>query len=313
MVIVPILILLSCSASAESTAGQGLELPANELVRHIVANELKAEQQDQSHWSFRLDILRPNRQREVDEVVDTEHGDLKRPLVINGRELTAEQQQKSDRQIDQLVRNPGALRRSLIEKNQDEARSQRLLKMLPDAFYFNYGERQGDLVQLNFAPNPRFHPSTHKAEVFHAMQGSVWVSTKRSRVEEITGPLIREVKFAGGLLGHLNEGGTFDVKQAEVAPGYWELTLLKVQMKGKALFFKMIAVQQNYSRSDFRPVPDNLTLAQAADILRHSSAATRPTVGGSRVGVRGHNNHADRWQCWISLHGSPDPSTQGVL
>ncbi len=47
MVIVPILILLSCSASAESTAGQGLELPANELVRHIVANELKAEQQDQ--------------------------------------------------------------------------------------------------------------------------------------------------------------------------------------------------------------------------------------------------------------------------
>src|SRR5437660_11319290 len=56
------------------------------------------------------------------------------------------------------------------------------------------------------------------------------------------------------------------------------MTLLKVQMKGKALFFKTMGVQQNYSRSDFRQVPDDLTLAQAADILRHSNAAVRPTA-----------------------------------
>src|SRR5437660_2109646 len=119
--------------------------------------------------------------------------------------------------------------------------------------------RRDDLIQLNFAPNPSFHPPTHEAEVFHAIEGSVWVNGKEARVEEITGHLIHEVKFGGGLLGHLNKGGTFDVKQAEVARGYWEMTLLKVQMKGKALFFKTIGVQQNYSRSDFRQVPDDLT------------------------------------------------------
>lgn len=59
-----------------------------------------------------------------------------------------------------------------------------------------------------------------------------------------------------------------EVKQAEVAPGYWELTLLNVQMKGKALFFKTISVQQKYSRSSFKRVPDDLTIAQAAEILR---------------------------------------------
>src|SRR5437667_11847600 len=92
-----------------------------------------------------------------------------------------------------------------------------------------------------------------------------------------------------GLLGHLNKGGTFDVKQAEVARGYWEITLLKVQMKEKALFFKTIGVQQNYSRSDFRQVPDALTLAPAADILRYSNAALRPTPAAVReVAVRGH-------------------------
>jgi hypothetical protein len=134
--------------------------------------------------------------------------------------------------------------------------------MLPDAFLFNYGKRGGDLIQLNFTPSRSFHPPTREAEVFHAMEGSVWVNGKQARVEEITGQLIHEVKFAGGLLGHLNKGGTFLVKQAEVAPGYWELTLLKVQMKGKALFFKTIGVHHDYSRSDFRQIPDNLTLAR---------------------------------------------------
>jgi spore coat protein CotH len=33
-------------------------------------------------------------------------------------------------------------------------------------------------------------------------------------------------------------------------------------MTGKALFFKSIAVQQEYSRSKFKQVPDDLTVAQ---------------------------------------------------
>jgi hypothetical protein len=264
-IIVRLCILLSCFGSA---VGQGSEVPADELARRVTANELKAEQQDQSHWSFRLEIQNANGQKELDEVVETKNGDLKRPLLINGRELTAQQKQKSERETNQQVHNPSALRKSLNDKNEDAARSQRLLKMLPDAFHFKYGERRGDLVQLNFSPNPNFHPPTREAEVFHAMEGSLWVSTKQSRVEEISGHLIREVKFGGGFLGHLNKGGTFDVKQAEIAPGYWELTSLRVQMKGKVLFFKTIGVQQSYSRSDFEQVPDNLTLAQAADILR---------------------------------------------
>jgi len=287
VIIVQLCILLSRFASAQSVGGQGSEVPANELVRHVVANELKAEQQDRSHWSFRLEH-EPNGQNEVDQVVDTKDGDLQRPLLINDRALTAEQQQKSDKRIQQFVLKPAALQKSLNEKNQDAARSQRLLKMLPDAFHFTYGEHRGDLIQLKFSPNPSFHPSTHEAEVFHAMEGTVCVNGKQARVEEITGHLIHEVKFAGGLLGHLNKGGTFDVKQAEVAPGYWELTFLKVQMKGKALFFKTIGVEQNYSRSDFRQVPDDLTLAQAADVLRHSNAAARPIATAVReVGMRG--------------------------
>ena len=84
----------------------------------------------------------------------------------------------------------------------------------------------------------------------------------------IRGHLNREVKFGGGLLGHLDPGGRFDVQQTEVAPGYWELTRLDVEMKGKALFFKTISIQQKMRRSDFHRLSDDLTLSQAADLLQ---------------------------------------------
>jgi hypothetical protein len=244
------------------------------LARRVLANELKSEQQDHSHWMFRLDTHKPNGQEEVDEVVETKDGDLKRPLMMNGRELTSEQRHQADQRLQQLVHNPEPLQKARADEDQDTQRSQQLLKMLPDAFVFKYGQRRGDLVQLNFSPNPKFKPSTHEAEVFHAMQGSLWVDPKQNRLAEISGHLIREVKFGEGLLGHLDPGGTFHVKQARVAPGYWELTLLNVRMKGKALFFKTIGVQQEYTRGGFKQVPDNLTLANAAGMLEKQNPST---------------------------------------
>ena len=75
------------------------------------------------------------------------------------------------------------------------------------------------------------------------------------------------------MFGHLNAGGQFHVKQMEVAQGYWEMTLLNVDMKGKALFFKTISVQQKLERSDFHRVSDGLTFSEAADLLHKQIVA----------------------------------------
>ena len=95
----------------------------------------------------------------------------------------------------------------------------------------------------------------------------MWVHGTQRRLARIRGQLIADVKFAGGLLGHLEKGGQFNVEQTELLPNQWELTVMEVDVKGKALFFKTIAVQENEYRSDFRGVPDGLTLAEAADLL----------------------------------------------
>lgn len=242
----------------------------NQWVRHAIENELKAEQQDSSHWKLRLREQKSNGNFEVDEVVETAQGDLKKPLIINGKKLSAKE---SEERMEKTLHDANALAKSQKDKNDDDAKSQQLLKMLPDAFVFKYGQRSGDLLELKFSPNPQFKPPNHEAQVFHAMVGSIWFNTKATRLQEISGRLSHEVKFGEGILGHLDAGGTFDVKQAQVAPGFWELTSLIVNMKGKALFFKTIDVQQKTSRSGFRKVPDNISAEQGAAMLKQGSSA----------------------------------------
>jgi hypothetical protein len=80
------------------------------------------------------------------------------------------------------------------------------------------------------------------------------------------------VKFLGGLLGHLNKGGTFLVKQQDLGSGHWELTTMDVQMNGKALFFKTIAVREQETDTHFQQVPDDMTLQQALEVLQKDAS-----------------------------------------
>ena len=92
----------------------------------------------------------------------------------------------------------------------------------------------------------------------------------RIRLAAFNGHLTQDVKFGLGLLGHLDKGGHFEVRQAEVVPGHWDMTTMSLEMTGKALLFKSIGVQKRENRRDFHRVSDDLTLTQAADILyRH--------------------------------------------
>ena len=62
----------------------------------------------------------------------------------------------------------------------------------------------------------------------------------------------------------------FEVRQAEVVPGHWDMTTMSLEMTGKALLFKSIGIQKRENRRDFHQVSDDLTLTEAADILnRH--------------------------------------------
>ena len=95
-----------------------------------------------------------------------------------------------------------------VRKQRNDTDQADMMKMFPDAFRFQYDGKQGNLVRLEFAANPNFRTSGHAAQVFYHMKGSLLVDAKQKRLAEISGKLMSEVKFGGGVLGHLNKGGT---------------------------------------------------------------------------------------------------------
>lgn len=262
-----------CFASillATGAAGQARMAP-NQLVRQVIAHELQAENKDHSEWMFRLQHTGADRQTKTEEVIETPHGWVRRLLAINGRPLTPEQRAQDDARLHKLLTDPGEQQKNWEATRNDVKQAQELMKMLPDAFLYTYAGRKGDVVKLNFRPNPNFHPQSRKAAVFHDMVGSLALDVRHHWLAAIQGHLNQEVKFAGGLLGHLDKGGTFDVKQTRLAPGIWDVSYMNVQMNGKALFFKTISVHEKDLRSAYRRVSKNLSLQQAASLLKKQS------------------------------------------
>jgi hypothetical protein len=263
--VIAAIILVGSNAFPQSDS-ERLGMSANELVRKVVTNELKIQGEDHGHWMYRLEKEESGR-KQVQEILETNNGSLSRLLSIDGHPLTAKQEQKENQRLQRLVSHPDEQRILQQASNKKAEQGVRLFNILPDVFVFDYASRQGDLVMLTFRPNPNFQPPSIEARVFHGMQGEMTVDAKQGRVAALDGHLMEDMKFGGGLLGHLDKGGKFEVKQAEVAPGHWEMTVLGVDMKGKALFFKTIGVQESENHSEFHRVADDLTLAEAAGIL----------------------------------------------
>ncbi len=253
--------------SQEENAVRGPRRSAGEIAREVVRNELNAQDQDRSLWKYRQ-ISEQDGKTQVFEVVETRDGELHRLLSVNGRPLNPKERGNEDRRIQTLLANPEQYREKQNNAAHDAEQARKLLKLLPEAFLYSYdGGRDGELVTLKFRPNPDFHAQTHESEVFHHMEGVMLVDRREHRLAELDGHLMTEVKFWDGLLGHLDKGGTFTVKQRNVGGGHWEITELNVQMSGKALLFKMISVHEKRLDSDFRALPEQTTLRQAEELL----------------------------------------------
>ena len=94
------------------------------------------------------------------------------------------------------------------------------------------------------------------------------VDTEQHRITSLKGKLIQDVKILGGLLGSLDAGGTFDVERRETGENVWQITETHVHISGHALIFHTISEQEDDVKSDFKPLPSNVTMQQAkSDLL----------------------------------------------
>ena len=258
--------LAAFTLSSDSKPSSPPNMSADELVRQVVANEIQLVDSDHSHWMYRQHHVEDGKDT-LKECVDTDQGALCRLIAEGGHPLSQSEQAKEKERLAELVKNPERQRKLQEARKKDGDQALKMLKMLPNAFHYEYAGTEGDLVKLKFVPNPQFTPPDRESRVFHAMVGFMWVDRDAKRLVELSGKLTRDVDFGFGLLGHLYRGGTFQVKRADVGDGHWETTLLDVKIRGKALFFKTINADQRETTDNFAKAPGKLTMAEGMKML----------------------------------------------
>jgi hypothetical protein len=258
------LLIILCGVG--SAASDRTELPAGDLVKAVIRSEMNHASGSDVRWIYVSD-KEVDGKRETRDVVETKSGSLDRLVAIGGRPLSGSEQRAESDRILKFSHDSDAQRQLEQSRRKDAEQCSAFLQMIPDAFVFAYDGARGDLLQLTLKPNPRFQASTREARVLHEMSGEIWVDARQKRLVSISGQLMNDVKFAGGLLGHLEKGGQFKVTRSEVSPGHWEVQEISVNMHGKVLLFKSICVQQKEIHSQFQAVPDDLSMFDAAGLL----------------------------------------------
>lgn len=251
--------------------------PPGELVRQTVAHEVAAANASDQKHMFRShkQTSKGSQTRLYVETNDAMAGML---IAVNDRPLTPDQEQAETNHLAWLMNNPDQLRKKHAREKEDDDRTLRIVKALPDAFRYEYAgtenstESQGkpgdQLLRLKFTPNPAYSPPSHVEQVLEGMEGYLLIDTTERRIARIDGTLFRDVSFGWGIIGRLDKGGHFRVQQADVGDDAWEITLMDLKITGKILLLKSISMISDETFSDFQRVPQNLPFAQGVQLLR---------------------------------------------
>ncbi len=257
-------------------ASQPLSESAHDLIKDVLYNELQ-DRGRQSYWEYRIETL-VAQQNITEEQVETQYSPVYRVIAKNGVPLDQAQRQQDDSRLDALLHDPGEQEKLKNDYDKDEQRLERLMALLPDAFICEYAGEDGGNIRLTFRPNPLFNPPTYEARIFHGLAGQMWIDLQRKRLVALKGELIDRVEFGYGLLGHINNGGTFDIHRRRVSPTHWKADLIDIHVTGRVLLFKTVNKEQHEVRSGFRAVPESMTLEQARALLNERAVTSIPVV-----------------------------------
>jgi hypothetical protein len=268
------LLLLSCTAKADESSSAPSQAPnfqnnpqIREFVRKAVANELSQEERDKSHYMFKLKKVTPKGTK-IQQIVQTDQGSIARTVMVDGRPPTEDEKLAEEQKIQRLIGDSDEQKRRQKREKEDENRAQIMIRALPNAFFYQEIGRDGDTLKLRFRPDPNYQPQSHEESVYTGMAGELWLNVPQQRLRKIDAHLFHDVDFGWGILGRLYKGGSFMVEQQQVDGSHWDSTVMKLDLTGKAMLFKSLVYKEQEYESDFRRLPDHLTIAQGVDILK---------------------------------------------
>jgi hypothetical protein len=207
----------------------------------------------------------------LNRVVPTGYGQARVELEHDGKPADPMDLEKSWAQVEQQLissSHPGASHSKgdverFAKRRQDEDDA---VESINKAFIFHFvqrGNKDGRaIVELSFAPNPSFKPSSRVGLVFVHTQGTVWVDESNSQLVRLVATLNDDITYAAGLIAKVYRGGRLTFEQQEASPGIWLPTHSTYDFDGKKFVFGSLSLHQRIDASEYQHVgPPDQALA----------------------------------------------------
>src|ERR1700687_6212295 len=123
-----VVILFAPNALSQSDSPK-VEMQAVDLARKVVTNELRVQNEEQSHWMYRLEKAESGR-TQIQNILETKNGSLSQLLSIDGHPLDAKQRRKENQRIQRLVSHPDEQRTLQQASNKKAEQGARLFRIL---------------------------------------------------------------------------------------------------------------------------------------------------------------------------------------
>jgi hypothetical protein len=237
---------------------------AGDFVNAVVANEL-SDREKQRKWLCLIE-KRTGKQTLTEVQIETKDGPLFRLLAIDGTTLSPGQRQQDDERLRRLLKDPKTLLKLKQAEEEDEAKLEKIISLLPEAFVYEYDGAEGQLLRVKFRPNVNYVPPTYEARVIHSLAGTILIDAEEKRLAKVSGQLVNRVEFGYGLLGKV-DSGTVELGRVPVGPQEWKTAFINIHFSGRLAIFKTISKDQYERRSDFRAVSSELSLSDAKELL----------------------------------------------
>jgi hypothetical protein len=246
------------------------------LVRRAIQNREAAAK---THRPLRYHLRKTDDHRDTTkEIIETGQGAVARLVAINNQPLTPEANQAELDRLNTLAHHPEIQEHRHQREQKDTDRVNRLMRLLPDAFlYRDQGTTPcpsgaATCHHLTFAPNPTFEPPDVEANIFRGLAGDLWIDQAHERLARLDAHVIANVDFGWGILGKLDKGGTIQLEQSDIGNNDWQLTTLKLNLKGKALLLKSLDIHLTEQATHFAPVTEGTDYHKAIQLLENSAA-----------------------------------------
>jgi hypothetical protein len=254
---------LPMAGQAQSAGGSYTQQQINNMVSTAVHIQLKATENDHSVFVYRDHDVQPGKNKYTIVVQTASDGTIHRVTRLNGQAVPISRQKAA---VEHFVHSTQLQQKQRKNEEHDAKQVEKLLQMIPKAFLWSVKSESPQHITLSYKPNPSFHPPNMQDRVFAAMAGEMVLDRKEHRIVVFKGRLIHSVKFFFGLIGHMNKGGTFSVRRAQVEHGVWETVSTRTHINGHVLLFKTISQNEDDFDMDFKPAPQKLSLEQAASL-----------------------------------------------